>query len=441
MPRYSIIAFILLSVLGAAPAIAAAADKVVKVAPGYVHGCALTAAGNIYCWGMERVNGGTANTTVAHRVDGLPKANGLASGHVNSCALDAEGLAWCWGVDLQASVAAKRAILSGPKHVTGLAPASLIASGYLHTCAITGLERSVWCWGANTAGELGDGSTTDRAEPVRAGSIAHATSLSAGINNSCATVMGGDVFCWGTDLQTGNGQIVGSKVPLRVSLDQPVIKIVNGRNFFCGLTGDKGVVCFGSNILNQLGNKALGKVYGKTSPRNLTGVSDIGAGGFFGCALLPDGHVRCWGHTPAMEQLVFEGSDPEQVPEIAGATGLGVGLATACAVDTAGRTLCWGNNQTGQTGNGRTSAIELVPVEVQGLPGGHTLPLASTGASSASMTNRAQPELPSANKAFASPPGNGAVGQANALSKLFAGAMSPGWWKDFVTRRHKAWPH
>lgn len=359
------------------PVAASAADDVVHVAPGYVHSCALTAEGAVYCWGMEHVNGLAESTTRAQRVEKLPRAVALASGHVNSCILDAGGAVWCWGVDLQASVEAKRAVVGGPMRVTNLPAASMIASGHLHSCAIAKSDGAVWCWGANAAGELGDGSTTDRALPVRAGQLMGATAIAAGINNTCAIASGGEVYCWGTDLQSGDGEIVNSRLPTRMSLQDRFTKIANGRNFFCGLTKARRVTCFGSNILNQLGDAALGKTYTIGSPAGLAEIRDVGTGGFFGCALMDAGNVRCWGHLPGATDTTFEGVDPQDVPGISQALTLGVGIATACTLDTRGQVLCWGNNQTGQTGNGRASDVESVPTAVLGLQPGEAAGLQS----------------------------------------------------------------
>ena len=371
MPRRAAGFVSLLTILMAAPqAAGASADAVIRVAPGYVHSCALTAAGDVHCWGMEQVNGRAENTTSAHRVDGLPRAAALASGHVNSCILDGDGAAWCWGVDLQASVEAKRAVVGGPRLVTGLPPAAMIASGHLHSCAVARADGAVWCWGANAAGELGDGSTSDRAQPVRAGDLTGVSAIAAGINNTCAIAAAGAVYCWGTDLQSGDGEIVHSHVPMRVPLDEPVSRIANGRNFICALTASHRVICFGSNILNQLGDRALGKTYTTGSPAGVTEAQDIGTGGFFGCALLQAGDITCWGHLPTANDATYEGVDPQRVAGLGAAQSLGIGITTACVIAADGRVLCWGNNQTGQVGNGRTADIEFQPVEVRGLGGG-----------------------------------------------------------------------
>jgi hypothetical protein len=102
--------------------------------------------------------------------------------------------------------------VSGDTCVEGLGPYS---SG--HVCALMG-EGGVMCWGKNGLGQLGDGTTEDRATPVPVKGVADAVAVTAGLFHSCALSRSGAVHCWGNDSwgQLGSGRRLASSAPLGV---------------------------------------------------------------------------------------------------------------------------------------------------------------------------------------------------------------------------------
>jgi alpha-tubulin suppressor-like RCC1 family protein len=92
----------------------------------------------------------------------------LAAGGAHTCALTAGGDAWCWGSDSNGQLG--RGSIGGssstPAPVSGGLKFIALSAGGAHTCGVT-LDGSIYCWGANASGQLGDGSTTDRGAPVR----------------------------------------------------------------------------------------------------------------------------------------------------------------------------------------------------------------------------------------------------------------------------------
>ena len=350
-------------------------SHVTQVAVGYAHTCALLRSGQVYCWGLAHVNGRSEDSPVAVPVEGLPKIKSISAGQVNSCATDFEDQAWCWGVDLQASIKSQKEVITAPKLVAQLPAVSQIASGFLHNCAIAKSDGSVFCWGENGAGELGVGTTDEgklqaSAIPLKAKGLKGATWVATGVNNTCAVVAGGQIYCWGTDDQRGDGVVVKSNVPRHHDESRNVSKVVNGRNFFCALTVDGQVICFGSNLMGQLGSKEAGSIYTQTQPKGIDRALDIGAGGFFACAVTPSKNVLCWGQLPGQDPFEDEGSEPAVVPGLSGVESISLGLGTACAIIRGGRVKCWGANQAGQVGNGIASTEEVTtPADVIGLPG------------------------------------------------------------------------
>lgn len=152
----------------------------VALTAGERHACGLTAAGAAYCWGDNYFGqlGGGAGITASSSTTPVPVAGGLAfrslaAGVYFTCGVTADGTAYCWGDDLSGQLGAPATDLCGgrpcsraPVAVAGGLRFALLAGGYDFAC---GLDTGgiAYCWGANGTGQLGDGTTLDRAAPVR----------------------------------------------------------------------------------------------------------------------------------------------------------------------------------------------------------------------------------------------------------------------------------
>jgi len=134
-----------------------------------------------------------------------------------------------------------------------------------HTCA-TRADGSVWCWGLNNAGQLGDGSLHNRSVPVRAGALSGIVELAIGgfethgpISHSCARASSGRLWCWGANAfgQLGDGTTTSRSTPV------PVLGIADARalgvaaTHTCAVRADGHVWCWGANDTGQLGTGNL----------------------------------------------------------------------------------------------------------------------------------------------------------------------------------------
>lgn len=257
---------------------------------------------------------------------------------------------------------------------TSIAGATRIASGAEHSCAITALG-GVECWGRNSTGQLGDGSTTERrlATPV-SGLASGVSAIAAGANHSCALNSVGTVKCWGNNNsgQLGNGGGPGNQTtPVEVSGLTGVTAIAVGGRHSCALTGGT-LKCWGSNAWGQLGNGEF--LTSEPIPVDVLGISGVAAvtaGEDHTCARTSAGAALCWGFN-VYGQLGDDSTNasfqPIDVGGLAsGVTAIAAGASHTCAV-VAGAVRCWGNNEFGAIGDGSTTQ-RLLPTPVSGLSG------------------------------------------------------------------------
>ena len=177
-----------------------------KIVAGATHKCGLTVSGGVRCWGYNYYGQLGDNTKTARSTPGdvAGLAGGvvaIAVGNSHTCALTAGGGVKCWGYNFYGQLGDNStANRLAPVDVQGLGTGvSAIAAGLLHTCALTA-SGGVKCWGYNSDGELGDGTTIQRLAPVDvAGLPGPAVAIAAQELHTCAQTAAGGIKCWGHD--------------------------------------------------------------------------------------------------------------------------------------------------------------------------------------------------------------------------------------------------
>lgn len=361
-------------------------QNIAQIAAGGVHTCALTTAGGILCWGDNsygQLGTGDFNASaVPVAVNGLSNGVGAISvGAGSTCALTTTGGILCWGNNSYGQLGDGSTARSSnlPVAVSGLSSGvSAIGVSAGSACALT-TAGGVLCWGDNRYGQLGNRSTVSSNVPVAVvGLNSGVSTLSVGGDHTCALTITGSVLCWGDNHygQLGTGSTAhNSTVPVTVSsLSSGVSALSTGDSHTCALTTAGAVLCWGYNSAGQLGN-------GNITPSNLpvavnglsASVSSLSAGGNHTCALLTTGASTCWGENN-FGQLgngqTVASSVPVAVNGLSGGiSSLSAGGGHTCGLTTTGNVKCWGNNHAGQLGNGNT-ALSNVPVAVNGLSSG-----------------------------------------------------------------------
>ncbi len=332
-----------------------------SVSAGGSFACGVATGGAAYCWGADmegELGAGTTgldacpilvNSSYPCSRKPIAVAGGLtfttiSAGTTHACGLTGNGAAYCWGDAFygalgdssttgpdQCSIPGGSVIPCSTKPVAVAGGLSFVAidAGTYHTCAITHAGVA-YCWGGNSAGQLGDDTTTATTIPVAVTGGLTFTSISAGEGHTCAVATGGAPYCWGDNYygQLGNGKAtLYSTAPAAVSggLTFSMTSAADATNgYACGLTTAGAGYCWGYDFVGQLG---LGNTTGldRTVPNPVTG-----------------------GLTFAM--ISVGGTDG--------------GLGVTCGVTATGTAYCWGADNVGQLGNGTLESGSNVPVPV-----------------------------------------------------------------------------
>jgi alpha-tubulin suppressor-like RCC1 family protein len=349
------------------------------------HSCALIDDGAVQCWGVnedgELGDGTLVSRSVPTPVVGLTgPAIAVAAAQDYSCALIQGGGVQCWGVNNNGELGDGTTDDSTTAvTVTGLAgPATAVSATGGTTCAlITG--GTMQCWGNNDFGEMGTGNTTDSLTPVSVTGLAGAvTAIATGQNYTCALITGGTVQCWGLNSsgQLGDGtsgSFNSNPTPISVAgLSGAAIAVVASNGHTCALITGGTVQCWGRNSDGQLGD---GTKVDRTTPVTvvdseddpLTGVTAISASPQYTCAVIEDGGIRCWGDNGIGELGTGTTDDSTTAVPVVdlGGAALSVdgGFVSTCAFIEGGSIQCWGSNFDGNLGDGTTDD-SLVPVDV-----------------------------------------------------------------------------
>jgi alpha-tubulin suppressor-like RCC1 family protein len=137
--------------------------------------------------------------------------------------------------------------------VEGLSDVRQVAVGDAFSCALVS-DGGVWCWGRNSFGELGNGSTEASLSPVRVRGLDAATQIALGLEYGCALRDTGDISCWGNTSALAPGAGAGVPWPAPVfGLPLSAREIQGGSQHACAVLEDSSVWCWGSDLDGQVG--------------------------------------------------------------------------------------------------------------------------------------------------------------------------------------------
>jgi alpha-tubulin suppressor-like RCC1 family protein len=370
---------------------------VVEIVGGNWHTIALKDDGSVLAWGYNYFGQlGDSTTTDSHwpkKITEITDAIAIAAGSTHTTVLRSDGTAWAWGWNGYGQIG--NGNISGsrsPLLVENLTPVNVMAAGYMHTLGIAASDGTVWGWGINTDGALGDGTRTNRYAPVQAFGIANTVDIDGGFYHSVALKDDETVWTWGSNAygQLGDGSTVPRRTgPVQVTGLTNAVDVAAGGYHTATRDPDGVVWTWGYNGHGQLGNTTTDD---SRTPVEVTGipypVDAIAAGGLHTVAIDANGGVWTWGDNSKGQLGLGDESDrysPVQVSGITNAVAVAAGYYHTVALDSDGKVWAWGYNWQGQVGDGSndnsSTPVEVSLTDVIDIASGswHTMALKSNG--------------------------------------------------------------
>ena len=337
------------------------------VAIGWDFGCAIKIDRKLWCWGDNHAGQLGDGTSTEGRP--RPHQIGTASNWIeldakdsHSCGIRSNRTLWCWGLNEDGQLGdGTNASRFVPTQIGAASDWSTVGVGGDHTCA-TKADNTLWCWGWNKYGQVGDGTTRDGNTPRQIGTAATWAKVEAGTLHTCATKSDDTLWCWGRnrEAQLGDGTLTNRTAPQQIG-SATTWATLSVDDHTCATRTDHSLWCWGSDVDGQLGDGD--EVANVRTPYRVGTDADwatAGVGGYRTCAIKTDRTLWCWGsdydHAGTGEgHTSNERPSPLQVGTARTWTAVSMHLYHTCATRTDNTLRCWGANETYEIGDGTTT--------------------------------------------------------------------------------------
>ena len=316
----------------------------------------ITTAGELRGWGSLPGIGDSESVALSTGGNVVTKA---ASGANFFCYITSAGVLNCLGANDSGQLGNGSTTYSSSSVVAdpGVAYSDL-SLGYTsyYGCGIT-VAGVLKCWGANTYGQLGDGTTTNRLSPVTIDAGTSYYKVVTGTQSTCGITTSGQLKCWGSNTfgQLGDGTTTSRLAPALISAGQQFMDVAVGDAHSCAIGNDYKMYCWGLNSLGSLGD---GTKVSHITPAIVTGTNSykaVSASGYGTCAIAKNGDLKCWGTQSSFPLLATNTTQPTIFDAGTGYKTISVGLYRYCGVTNIGIAKCFGNFQ----GHSGSLGVEL----------------------------------------------------------------------------------
>jgi alpha-tubulin suppressor-like RCC1 family protein len=342
-------------------------------ASSWLHSIALKSDGTLWAWGDNssgQLGDGTfTNRSTPVRVGTDTNWVAITAGYYrHNLALKSDGTLWAWGDNWDGQLGdGTTADRTTPVRVGTDTNWTAITAGWEYTIALKS-DGTLWAWGDNYSGQLGDGTTVNRTTPVRVGTDTNWVAIEAGGVHTVALKSDGTLWAWGDNYfgQLGDGTTITRTTPVQIGTDTKWVAISAGWDDTIALKSDGTLWAWGFNDCGQLGD---GSTTNRTTPVQIgtdTKWKAIAAGGYHTIALKSDGTLWAWGgnwdgqlgngSTPNLTTPVQIGTDTKW-------SAIAAGGWHTMALKSDGTLWTWGDNEDGQLGDG-TTTNRTTPVQI-----------------------------------------------------------------------------
>jgi alpha-tubulin suppressor-like RCC1 family protein len=371
-----------------------------SVGGGFYHSAAVGTDGSLWTWGSnnfgELGKGSTSDSSTPAKLTSISGINAVTGGNDHMVALKTDGTVWAWGYNYHgelgngtktgntANGTPGQVLTAAATPLTGI---TAVRGGFWHNLALKS-DGTVWAWGNNDYGQLGNGSVTPSyggvAYAAQVTGLSNVVSIAAGHWHSVAVKSDGSVWTWGyngglyADIngQLGDGTTTNRSSPVRVlgpsgsGYLSGITSVAAGAAFTLALKSDGTLWGWGRNMEGEFGNGTFTNSLVPVQAANgVSNITALAAGYWLSLALKSDGTVWAWGQND-MGQLgngttPAANSTPAAVIGLSSVTAIHAGASFGLALKSDGTVWAWGENASGQLGNGTTSNSST-PVRSQG---------------------------------------------------------------------------